>query len=83
MRELRRIVGVLETLVTQWDAEFFYFSLHNEGIGQERLWSWFQQNVCQNSRLRKLWDELFSSVNEEEEGLLIELTTEWDGSHGR
>ena len=83
LRELRRIVGVLETLVTQWDAELFYFNFHNEGIGQERLRLWFRQNVCQNPQLGKLWDELFSSVNEEEEGFLIELTTEWYGSQGR
>ncbi len=78
--ELRRIAGVLETSVTQWSAEFVYDNPHDDGIGQERLRVWFRQNVYQNPQLGKLWDELFPSVNEEEEGLLIEFTTEWCGS---
>ena len=80
VRELRRIAGVLETSVIQWSAEFIYNNLYDDGIGQERLRVWFRQNVYENPQLVKLWDELFPSVNEEEEGLLIEFTTEWCGS---
>ena len=79
-RELRRITEVLKTSVIQWDAEFSYDNLHDNGIGQERLRVWFRHNIYQNPQLKKLWDELSSSVNEEEEGLLIEFTTEWCGS---
>ena len=79
-RELRRIAGVLETSVIQWKSESVYDKLHNDGIGQERLRVWFRQNIYQNPQLGKLWDELVSSVNKEEEGLLVKFTTEWCGS---
>ena len=79
-RELRCIAEVLETSVNQWRADFSYDNLYDDGIGQERLRVWFQQNVYQNPLLMKLWDELSSSVNKAEEGLRIEFTTEWCGS---
>ena len=80
-RELKRIAEVLDASVMQWNAEFDDDDFYNNDSGQERLQVWFRQNVYQNLQLGKLWTKLLTSANEEaeEEGLLIEFTTEWCG----
>ena len=82
-RELRRIAEVLETLVIESKSKSVYDNLHDHGVGQELLRVWFQDNIYQNPQLERLWDELVSSVNKEEEGFLIKFTTEWCGSQER
>lgn len=71
-RELMRIVEDLAASVLQWDAEF-----DDEGSRQEWLQDWFRQTIYQNPQLSELWTKLLASVHEEEERLLVEITTEW------
>ena len=64
---------MLEISVNQWRADFSYDNLYDDGIEQERLRVWFQQNVYQNPLLMKLWRSFLRRSMKQRKGFVLSL----------
>ena len=71
--ELKRSVNLLRGPVNQWVTE-----LNGDGIPrQEQLQKWFHKSIHQNTKLGKLWLELFELIEDGEEQLSIDIKPDW------